>query len=189
MSTKKITRIAVLGAIAFILMLLEFPLAFIAPSFMKMDLSDVPALIGGFAIGPASGVLIQLIKNLLNIFRTSTGGIGELSNFIVGSTFVLVSSIHYHRKKTMKRAYIGLGLGLIAMSALAMVSNYLVVYPLYSKLMIPMETIIGMGQAIIPSIDSLWDMMVFIVLPFNLIKGAINGIITAFLYKRVRHYL
>lgn len=188
-STQKLSRIGILGAIGFILMFLDFPLGFVAPGFMKVDLADVPALIAGFAMGPTSGVLVQLIKNILNLFKTSTGGVGELSNFIVGSVFVLASSLYYKKNKTMKGAYIGLAIGTIAMSLLAMASNYFFIYPLYARIAIPMETIIAMGQAIFPSIETLWDMMILSVLPFNILKGAINSVVTAFLYKRVRKYL
>ena len=178
LKTRYLVRVGVLGALGFALMFLDMPLAFIAPPFMKLDLSDVPGLISGFAMGPIYGVLVQLIKNILNLSKTSTGGVGELSNFIVGSSFVLVSSLVYKRDKSMKSALIGVILGVMTMAALAMASNYFVVFPLYAKLMIPMETIINMGKAVNPNIDSLWKMMLLSVLPFNLIKGAVNGLVT-----------
>ncbi|NLW41520.1 MAG: ECF transporter S component [Tissierellia bacterium] len=189
LKTRYLVRVGVLGALGFALMFLDMPLAFIAPPFMKLDLSDVPGLISGFAMGPIYGVLVQLIKNILNLSKTSTGGVGELSNFIVGSSFVLVSSLVYKRDKSMKSALIGVILGVMTMAALAMASNYFVVFPLYAKLMIPMETIINMGKAVNPNIDSLWKMMLLSVLPFNLIKGAVNGLVTFMVYKKVRKYL
>lgn len=189
LKTRYLVRVGVLGALGFALMFLDMPLAFIAPPFMKLDLSDVPGLISGFAMGPIYGVLVQLIKNILNLSKTSTGGVGELSNFIVGSSFVLVSSLVYKRDKSMKSALIGVVLGVMTMAALAMASNYFVVFPLYAKLMIPMETIINMGKAVNPNIDSLWKMMLLSVLPFNLIKGAVNGLVTFMVYKKVRKYL
>lgn len=189
LKTRYLVRVGVLGALGFALMFLDMPLAFIAPPFMKLDLSDVPGLISGFAMGPIYGVLVQLIKNILNLSKTSTGGVGELSNFIVGSSFVLVSSLVYKRDKSMKSALIGVILGVMTMAALAMASNYFVVFPLYAKLMIPMETIINMGKAVNPNIDSLGKMMLLSVLPFNLIKGAVNGLVTFMVYKKVRKYL
>lgn len=189
LKTRNLVRVGVLGAIAFFLMFIDLPLTFVAPGFMNLDISDVPGLIAGFAMGPVYGVMVQLIKNLLNVTSTSTGGVGELSNFIVGSTFVVVSSLIYHRNKTLKNAFIGLFFGVLAMSALAMASNYFVVFPLYAKIMIPMETIINMGRAINPHIDSLGKMMILSVLPFNIIKGTVNALVTAMVYKRVRKFL
>lgn len=189
LKTRNLVRVGVLGAIAFFLMFIDLPLTFVAPGFMNLDISDVPGLIAGFAMGPVYGVMVQLIKNLLNVTSTSTGGVGELSNFIVGSTFVVVSSLIYHRNKTLKNAFIGLFFGVLAMSALAMASNYFVVFPLYAKIMIPMETIINMGKAINPHIDSLGKMMILSVLPFNIIKGTVNALVTAMVYKRVRKFL
>lgn len=167
------------------LMFIDMPLSFIAPSFMKLDLSDVPALIGGFAMGPVYGAGIQLVKNLLNVTKTSTMGVGELSNFIVGSTFVITASIIYKRRHNLKGAMIGLFFGVLAMSTLACLSNYFVIFPLYGKIAIPMETIINMGRAINPQIDGLKAMILFSVLPFNLIKGSVNAIATLLLYKKI----
>lgn len=188
-TTRDLVRIAVLGAISFLLMKIKFPIAFVAPPFMTVDISDVPALVAGFAMGPGFGVLVQFLKNLLDLPTTMTAGVGNLSNFIVGSTFVIVSSLIYRKNKDMKNALIGLVVGVLAMSALAMASNYFVVFPLYAKVMIPMETLIGMGQAIFPAIDSLGKMMILSVLPFNLIKGTINALVTLIIYKRVRKLL
>ncbi len=189
MRTRYLVRVGVLGALAFALMFLDLPLAFIAPPFMKLDLSDVPGLISGFAMGPTYGVLVQLIKNILNLSKTSTGGVGELSNFIVGSSFVLVSSLIYKREKTMRSALIGIVCGVLTMAVLAMLSNYFVVFPLYARIMIPMETIINMGKAVNSNIDSLFKMMILSVLPFNIIKGAVNGMVTFLVYKKVKKYL
>lgn len=189
MKTRNLVRVGLLGALAFGLMFLDMPLAFVAPGFMKLDLSDVPALVSGFAMGPIYGVLVQLIKNLLNLTKSMTGGVGELSNFIVGSSYVFVASFIYSRHRTLKAAIIGLDVGILAMAALAMASNYFVVFPLYAKLMIPMETIINMGTAVNPAIDSLEKMMLFSVLPFNLIKGLVNGLVTFAVYKRVKTIL
>lgn len=188
-TTRDLVRIAVLGAISFLLMKIKFPIAFVAPPFMTVDISDVPALVAGFAMGPGFGVLVQFLKNLLDLPTTMTAGVGNLSNFIVGSTFVVVSSLIYRKNKDMKNALIGLAVGVLAMSALAMASNYFVVFPLYATVMIPMETLIGMGQAIFPAIDSLGKMMILSVLPFNLIKGTINALVTLIIYKRVRKLL
>lgn len=185
MNTRSMVKISILGGIAFILMFIKTPVAFLAPSFMSVDASDVPALIGGFAMGPVAGMLIQLIKNILKLPMSNTGGVGEISNFIVGSVLVIVSSIIYNRKKTYKNATVGLFFGVISMAIVATLSNYFVIFPLYAKIMVPMDTIIEMGTVITGKIVDLKTMMVFAILPFNLLKGFIEAILTMLLYKRI----
>lgn len=124
-NTRTMVKISVLGVIAFVLMLLDFPLWF-TPPFLKFDLSDVPALIGSFALGPMAGVIVQLVKNLLKILLagTNTAAIGELANFIVGSVFVYVAGLIYYREKNFKNAIIGLIVGTIAMTVAISIANY-----------------------------------------------------------------
>ena len=182
-----IAKIAILSALAFVLMLFDMPLAFIAPPFYEMDFSDVIALIGGFALGPVAGVLIELLKNLLNILFTgsSTAYVGELANFVTGCAFVLPAVLIYKHCKTRTSALIGLITGALSLAAVGGLMNYFVMVPLYAELYMPMETIIGMASAIFPSIDALWKMILLCVVPFNLIKGALCGIITFLLYKKL----
>lgn len=189
-STKNITRISLLSVIAFLLMYVEVPLTFIAPPFIKLDLSDMPALIGGFAMGPLVGASIEFIKCVLIFFvrGTTTGGVGELSNFIVGAIFVATSSVFYRGHKTYSGAVLGLFLGVMGMTAFATLSNYFVVFPLYGKIM-PMDAIIEMGRAVTSRVDSLWDLMIYCIVPFNLVKGFITSIVTLVLYKRVSYLL
>lgn len=183
-SLDRMVKVGILAGISYLLMFIQLPIP-IAPPFMKVDFADVPALIGGFAMGPWYGVLIQLIKNVLNLSKTMTGGVGELSNFVVGSTFVLVSSLIYRNKKTRKYSILALILGVIAMSAVATLSNAFVVFPIYSKVMnIDLEAFAGMipGNSLVKNYITL---MIFSVAPFNIIKGAIESIITQILYKRI----
>lgn len=189
-STRNLTRLSLLSVIAFLLMYVEFPLAFIAPPFIKIDLSDMPALIGGFAMGPVAGITIELVKCILTFFvrGTTTGGVGELSNFIVGALFVGLSAKFYSKHRTYRGAVVGLLMGVIGMTLVATLSNYFVVFPLYGKIM-PMEAIINMGRAVTPRVKSLWDLMVYYIVPFNLVKGLIVSAATLALYKRVSHFL
>ncbi|MFO3666045.1 MULTISPECIES: ECF transporter S component [unclassified Anaerococcus] len=183
-SLDRMVKVGILAGISYLLMFIQLPIP-IAPPFMKVDFADVPALIGGFAMGPWYGVLIQLIKNVLNLSKTMTGGVGELSNFVVGSTFVLVSSLIYRNKKTRKNSILALILGVIAMSAVATLSNAFVVFPIYSKVMnIDLEAFAGMipGNSLVKNYITL---MIFSVAPFNIIKGAIESIVTQILYKRI----
>lgn len=186
LKTKDITKVSMLSVIAFILMYFQFPLAFVAPTFMQLDVSDLPVLIGAFTLGTVYGIVISGLKNILAlIFKgTMTAGVGELSNFIICATFAFVSSYIYNKHKTYKFAIVSLTIGVLAMSGLAMVSNYFIVFPLYAKVM-PMDAIIAMGNAITPRIHDLFSMMIYSVLPFNLIKGFTTAAVMMLVYKRV----
>ena len=185
-NTKTMVKISVLAVISFILMQLEFPIAFLAPSFLQMDVSDLPALIGSFAIGPMAGVIVQLLKNILHLFQTSTVGVGELANFVVGSTFAYTAGYIYYKDKTFKKAIKGLIVGTVTMTIVITLANYFIMFPFYAKLYgIDLDTIIAMGKAINKNIVDLKTMMLIAVVPFNLLKGAIVTIITLLIYKRV----
>lgn len=183
-SLDRITKVGILSALSYGLMFIQVPIP-IAPPFMKLDLADVPSLIGGFALGPWYGVMIQFIKNLLNLSKTMTGGVGELSNFIVGSTFVLVSSLIYRNNKTKKNSILSLILGVLAMSAVATISNAFVVFPLYGKAM-NMDLSAFAAQAGKNSlVKNYFTLMIFLIAPFNIIKGAVESIVTELIYKRI----
>ena len=186
LSTRNMVVIAILGAVAGLLMLVELPLTFVAPNFYKLDLSELPVMIGTFALGPVAGILIELIKLLVKfvIKGTSTGGVGELANFLIGCAMVIPAGIVYQMKKTKQRAMLGLGLGTLTMALAGMVMNALVLLPFYSKMM-PLDTIIQLGAAIFPQVNSVWSFALWCVVPFNLIKGIVISILTMLLYKRV----
>ena len=182
-------RIGMLGAVAAVLMLLEFPVPFLVPPFVKMDFSELPVLIGTFAMGPVAGVLIELVKNLLNLVLngTTTAGIGELSNFVIGCAFVVPAGLIYKKNKSKKNALIGMSVGTVFMAAMGCLSNAFVMFPLYSTLMgIPMEQFIAMGTAINPAVDNMVTFIILCMVPFNLMKGIVISLITLFLYKRLR---
>ena len=186
LTTRTMVVTAILGAVAGLLMLAELPLTFVAPNFYKLDLSELPVMIGTFALGPVAGVLIELIKILVKfvIKGSSTGGVGELANFLIGCAFVIPAGILYQMKKTKQRALLGLALGTLTMALAGMVMNALVLLPFYSKMM-PLETIISLGAAIFPQVNSVWSFAIWCVVPFNLIKGIVISVLTMFLYKRV----
>lgn len=181
-----ITKVAILSAMASVLMLVEFPLPFIAPSFYELDFSEVPVLIGAFALGPLAGVAIEAIKILLNFMMNGsiTGGVGELSNFVLGVVFVLPAAMMYHRNKTKKSALIGLITGGLTMVVLGCFINAYVMIPLYSSLM-PLDAIIAQAAAIWPVIDSVFDFVLLCVAPFNIIKAVLVSLITMVIYKRL----
>ena len=178
--TRKITVTGMLSAIAFILMYIDFSVPFM-PSFIKMDISELPALIGSFALGPIPGVVICLIKNLLHLMRTTTGGVGELSNFILGASFVFTAGMIYKKNNTKKGALIGSVLGVAIMAVISIVTNYYIVYTNF----MPMDAIIAAYQAIFPAADSLLKCLIIFNMPFTFVKGMISVLITFLIYKRL----
>ena len=185
-TTHKLTVAAMLSAVAFILMFIEFPIPMLIPAFIKMDFSDLPALLGAFALGPVYGVVISFMKNLLHIVikGTSTACVGELSNFILGAIFSAVAGYLYKHHKSRKTAIIGAVAGAVAMGVLSVPSNYFVVYPAYVQFYhMPLEAILGMYQAILPSADSLIKCLVIFNLPFTLVKGLLDAVLCMLIYK------
>ncbi len=184
LNTRTMVSCAMLAACAVILIELEIPLPFIAPPFYKFDFSELPALIGAFSMGPVAGIIIELIKVLVKLITTNTMGIGELANFILGCIFIVPASIIYKKKKTKKRAVVGLLFSGLLMSVLASFINAFIMIPLYATLFtMPVESIIQMGSSIFPFIDSMFDFCLVCVLPFNLIKVLLVSAITMFIYK------
>ena len=180
---RKITLTAMFGAISAILMMFSFNIPLV-PSFIKMDLSELPALIGAFSMGPVSGVMVCLIKNLINVFFTTTGGVGELCNFILGATFVLPAGLIYKYKKNKKMAVIGALIGALVMALASLPINYYITYPMYTKFL-PLDVIIGMYQAIMPGVDGLFNCLLIFNVPFTFVKGLLSVIITLLVYKRL----
>ncbi|MBO5275211.1 MAG: ECF transporter S component [Clostridia bacterium] len=187
----KITKIAVLTAIASVLMLFEFPLWF-APGFYKLDLSEAVILMGGFAMGPVSAAVIELLKNLINLLLngTYTAYIGEFANFITGCAFVVPASLIYKYNKTIKGAIIGLVVGTLSLTVVGGLLNYFILIPAFSEFYhLPVDDIIGMGKAVNPLVGDLKTLVVFAVAPFNIVKGIICSLINLLLYKRLSKVL
>ena len=185
-TTHNLTVAAMLSAVAFILMFIEFPIPMLIPAFIKMDFSDLPALLGAFALGPVYGVIISFMKNLLHIVikGTSTACVGELSNFILGAIFSAVAGYLYKHHKSRKTAIIGAVAGAVAMGVLSVPSNYFVVYPAYVQFYhMSLEAILGMYQAILPSADSLIKCLILFNLPFTLVKGLLDAVLCMLIYK------
>lgn len=181
--TRRLTMTGMLSAVAFLLMFFDFSVPFM-PAFIKMDLSELPALIGSFAMGPLSGVLICLIKNLLHLMRTSTGGVGELSNFLLGASFVFTAGIIYRHKKSKKTAVIGSFAGALVMAVISVPANYFLVYPVYTRFM-PLEQIIAAYEAINPNVDGLLSCLLVFNMPFTFVKALFSVIITLLVYKQL----
>lgn len=179
--------IGVFSAISAVLMLFEIPLPF-APPFYKIDLSELPVLICGFAYGPMAGVISEFLKVLLKLLikGTSTAFVGDLANFIVGSTMILPATIIYHVKKSRKTALIGMGVGILAMTLFGSFFNAVYLLPTFAKLFgMPLEVIIDMGTQINPRITGVTSFVFWCVVPFNLLKGLVVSLLTFLVYKRL----
>jgi len=187
-TTKKIAIIGIFGALSAVLLIFNFPV-FFAPTFYKIDFADVPALIGGFALGPLTAISIEGIKILLNIIMeggSQTAFIGELSNLLMSVSFVGIAVYIYKKEHTKKGALRALIIGTIALAIIGTIINYFLIIPAYTKFMnIPLDTIIEMGAKIIPIIDSKLKLVLLCTLPFNLVKGLLQSIVTFVLYKRI----
>ncbi len=185
-NTKTIAKIGILGAVAAVIHLIDFPL-FFAPDFYKLDFSEVPVLIGAFSLGPIPGAIIELIKILLKLILkgTTTAFVGDFANFLIGCSLVLPASIIYKRKKSFKTAIIGLAIGTIILAIVGALMNYYVLIPFYASTGFPIDKIIGMGTAVNKNIVSLWTLVLYAVVPFNIVKGLLVSIITMLIYKRL----
>jgi len=185
---KWMVEVAMLSAVAVVLMLLEFPLPFIAPPFYELDFSEVPVLVGAFALGPVAGVVIEGIKVLLNLALngTITAGVGEAANFLVGIAFVLPAGIIYKHRKTKANAILGLIAGGFVMVVLSCFVNAYMLIPAYGAAMgLDMNVFIKMAAEIHSGIDSIFKMVLFCVVPFNAVKVILVSVVTIFLYKHI----
>ena len=185
-SSKKtfgIALTAMLSALAFVLMFVEFPVP-IMPAFIKFDVSDLPAVFGAFVLGPFYGVLIELIKNLLQLISSSTGGIGELANFLIGASYVATAGWIYQRNKTKKTAWIAGIAGSIVMGIVAALANYYILLPLFEQFL-PVDQLIASFSEFMPFIKTKADVVLFNALPFNLLKGLAISAFCMLVYKRL----
>ena len=183
MNVRTITLTGLFGALSAVLMMISFNVP-LMPSFIKMDFSELPALIAAFAMGPLSGAMVCLVKNLINVMFSTTGGVGEFSNFILGCAFVIPAGLIYKRNKSKRSALIGSLVGAVFMAVFSVFSNYFIVYPVYSMFM-PIEAIIGMYHEIYPGINNLLQALIIFNMPFTIIKGLCSIIITFAIYKHI----
>lgn len=181
--TRTLTAAALLSAVSYLLAFLEFPVP-LSPAFARMDLSDLPALIGAFAFGPVTGVLIELIKNLLGLMTSSTGGVGELANFLMGASYVFTAGAVYKHHKTRKTALIGGITGSLVMGVVAALTNYYILLPMFEQFM-PLEQVIAAFGEFIPFIQTKLDVVLYNAFPFNVLKGLVITAVTMLIYKKL----
>lgn len=181
---RRLTATAILAAVSSVLMFFSFNVP-LMPGFIKLDFSELPALLAAYTIGPISGVAVCLVKNLVNLFFTTTGGVGELSNFLLGATFTLVAgALYHHSGKPHTRPYAVLWgvCGAVAMGGISMLTNYFITYPIYMNFMAE-EVILGAYQTFLPWVDNLWAALAIFNLPFTCIKGLLSVLICFLIYK------
>ena len=187
LSLKNISKIAILAGLGAFLMLFDFPI-FVAPSFYKLDLSDLPCLIGAFSMGPIPALLIQIIKILIKLLLkpTSTAFVGEMASLIMSSSYCVVASMIYTNKRTKNGAITAIFISSIVLVIVSCLVNYFIIIPAYVKLFgMPLETIIDLGKAIFPIIKDKLSFVICCVAPFNIIKVVIVDILTMILYKHI----
>lgn len=187
MKTHNIAMVGMLSAISLVLFMFEIPLPF-APSFYELDFSELPVLIGSFALGPVAGISIELCKILLKLVikGTTTAFVGDFANFIIGCSMIVPASIIYHKFKTKKAALFSMITGTLVMTVFGSLFNALYLLPAFAKLYgMPLEAIIAIGNEVNGSINSVATLVLFAVVPFNLLKGGLLTLLTMLLYKHI----
>lgn len=186
-NARMIAVIGVLTAVAVVLQYIEISIP-LMPAFIKLDFSDLPALLGAFAFGPVAGILIELYKNLIHLLVSQSGFVGELSNFLLGAFFVLTAGLIYRKKKTKLRA---LAAGLVGAAVMALVSvpiNYFIIYPMYYGILgFPEAAVLDMYQLLLPSVKNIFQALLIFNLPFTFVKGSICVLISMLIYKPLSH--
>lgn len=185
--THKLTVTAMLSAVAIVLMFLEFPLPFLVPPFIKLDFSELPALLAAFSLGPVSGIVVCLVKNVvLALTHTTSSGVGELCNFLLGTCFVLPAGLVYQKMKSRKGALIGSVVGAVIMALMSLPVNFFITYPFYLKIYsISSEQMVSTYQAIFSGVHNLFDCLLIFNVPFTLLKGLLDVAITFLIYKKL----
>ena len=182
LSVQYLTRIAVLTALASILFLIEIPVV----AFYKLDLSNLPVLLGAFSMGPVPGLIILLLKSLIGMLHSSSMYVGELADFIMGAAYVLPAALIYRRHKTRNTALIGMAVGTVVMIVVAVLVNWKIMIPFYMTAYgMPMEAVVGMATKAVPFVDTEWKLLLCVTAPFNLLKGVVLSSLTFVLYKHL----
>lgn len=177
-TTGVLTRIAVLAAMAFVLFLVQIPVV----AFYKLDLSNIPVLLGTFSLGTVPGLVILLIKDLLALLRTTTAGIGDLADFLMSAALIIPAGIIYHRNKTRKNAIIGMAVGTVCMVIAGVLINKWIMLPFYmSAFHMDMQGIINFAK--VQGVDSEWKLLLMVTGPFNLLKGVVLSVVAGLVYK------
>ena len=179
MSTHNLATMAILAAIAAVLFMLEI-VVFPAVPFYKLDFSNLPVLLGAFAMGPFEGVLILAIKAILGLLHTTSGGVGELADFIVGTAMVVPAGLIYHRNKSRMGALTGMLVGTVCAVLAAILANYFIMFPAFG---ITEEALVGMGSKMFAGVTNTWTFVFYITALFNLLKFVAISMVGYLIYK------
>ena len=191
LTVSTLVKISILSAIGYILMFISVPLPMLFPEFLKIDISDLTALLGGISLGPMAGVTIAFLKNLLQFITgmSTTGGVGEFANFLIGGSFVFTVSYIYSKKRNIQGVIIGLVSGIVVMTMVGCIANYFIILPFYATIGWSIDAVVSMGAAINPAIDSKMSFIIWMVAPFNILKSGLMSLLTLPMYKKTEKIL
>ncbi|MSS63803.1 ECF transporter S component [Velocimicrobium porci] len=181
-STKQMVSLSLLTALAYVLMLIHLPFKFLG--FLELEFSDVPAIVATLTYGPIAGVVVELLKNVIKaITATTTGGVGEIANFVISACYIIPLGVIFRRVQTKKKLILSFLGGIIGFVIAGIVVNYFVTVPLYAKLFGGMEAVIGAASVTIPAIKSLATVVILGITPFNIVKGIMMSAVGYYVYK------
>ncbi len=191
LTVSTLVKISILSAIGYILMFISVPLPMLFPEFLKIDISDLTALLGGISLGPMAGVTIAFLKNLLQFITgmSTTGGVGEFANFLIGGSFVFTVSYIYSKKRNIQGVIIGLVSGIVVMTVVGCIANYFIILPFYATIGWSIDAVVSMGAAINPAIDSKMSFIIWMIAPFNILKSGLMSLLTLPMYKKTEKIL
>ena len=185
--TRKLTLIGIFAAISTVLMFFELPLPFMPP-FLKFDPSGVPILLASMLFGPSAAISVTLVKDLIHVLSTTTGGVGELADFLIMSTFSIVVGLIYRKRSDRKGVLLATLAGTLTCAVVGVLANRYLLIPFFSNIM-PMEAIFAACAEINPAIDGLNAYLLLGAAPFNLIKGLLLTLFTFLLYRKLEGFL
>ncbi len=190
LTVSTLVKISILSAIGYILMFISVPLPMLFPEFLKIDISDLTALLGGISLGPMAGVTIAFLKNLLQFITgmSTTGGVGEFANFLIGGSFVFTVSYIYSKKRNIQGVIIGLVSGIVVMTMVGCIANYFIILPFYATIGWSIDAVVSMGAAINPAIDSKMSFIIWMIAPFNILKSGLMSLLTLPMYKKLKRF-
>ena len=191
LTVSTLVKISILSAIGYILMFISVPLPMLFPEFLKIDISDLAALLGGISLGPMAGITIAFLKNLLQFITgmSTTGGVGEFANFLIGGSFVFTVSYIYSKKRNIQGGIIGLVSGIVVMTVVGCIANYFIILPFYATIGWSIDAVVSMGAAINPAIDSKMSFIIWMIAPFNILKSGLMSLLTLPMYKKTEKIL
>ena len=191
LTVSTLVKISIISAIGYILMFISVPLPMLFPEFLKIDISDLTALLGGISLGPMAGVTIAFLKNLLQFITgmSTTGGVGEFANFLIGGSFVFTVSYIYSKKRNIQGVIIGLVSGIVVMTMVGCIANYFIILPFYATIGWSIDAVVSMGAAINPAIDSKMSFIIWMIAPFNILKSGLMSLLTLPMYKKTEKIL